>query len=160
MSSDETDSAPSSSPAASPAASFHAAPSAERLIQHFVSAKRSLGSTNYVWRANELVTTSRALIEEIATLNAQNKFTRRGVDDEVEILHSLRHGIVNAGDQAAQEFAATIEKLDEANDRLQRTLQHLKGTNVDASLQSTLTAQKNGGTGEAQDTESEVAAPG
>ena len=139
MNSDEyTDSEASSSPSppASPAASIHTTPpTLERLIQHFASAKRSLSSTNHVWRANELVTNSRALIEEIAVLNARNTYTGREVGEGLEVLCDIKEGIVVGADDAGDEFSSTIEKLDRANERLERTLRRLKETIVDVSLQ-------------------------
>jgi len=137
MSSSDTSSAPSSSPPASPEASFHGPPSTERLVGHFVAAKRSLTITSHVWRANELTSSSRALIEEIAVLNAKNAFARRGVDEQVETLRVIRAGIADVEERAAADFKATIGRLDEANDRLQGTLQSLRETVVDASLQGT-----------------------
>ena len=133
----DTSSAPSPSPPPSPEASFHGPPSLERLLQHFVAAKRSLGSTHYVWRANHLVTSSRSLLEEIAVLNAKNTFTRRGVDEQIDTLYAIRDGIVGAGDESGAEFTETIGSLDKANNRLQRTLESLRKMVVDASLQRT-----------------------
>lgn len=124
----------SSSPPASPQASFHGPPSLESLIGHFVAAKRSLTSTNHVWRANELVTSSRALIEELAVLNAKNSFARRGVDEQIDTLHAIRDGVSNAGEGAQGEFRVVVERLDKAHERLQTTLAWLRKTVVDASL--------------------------
>ncbi|WPH05106.1 Hypothetical protein R9X50_00800700 [Acrodontium crateriforme] len=135
MSDSDSSSALSPSPPASPDASFHDPPNLERLVSHFVSAKRSLNSTAHVSRANELVTSSRALIEDIAVLNAKCAFARRGVDDELDALRSIRDGISALGQKAGDEFKMTLASLDEANDRLQKTLQAMRKTVVDPALQ-------------------------
>ncbi|EMC93855.1 hypothetical protein BAUCODRAFT_75053 [Baudoinia panamericana UAMH 10762] len=127
----------SPSPPPSQEASFHGVISLEHLVRHFVTAKKSLSSTTHVWRANELVTSSRTLIEEIAVLNARNAFARKGVDDQIDILYTLKHGVAQVGEVAADEFQATIASLDKANDRLQESLSKLRQTIVHASLQRT-----------------------
>ena len=143
MNSEEDSDASSSqspSPPASPVASFHTTPpTLERLIQHFVSAKRALGSTSYIWRADALVKDSRVLIEEIAKLNARNTFTTRVVDEQVDRLYAIKEKIAVAGDDAGDEFKDTIEKLDRANERLERTLAGLRARVVDVSLLRTST---------------------
>ncbi|KAK3676928.1 autophagy protein 17 [Recurvomyces mirabilis] len=139
MSSTDSSSAElSPSPPASPEASFHGPPSIDRLVAHFVLAKRSLTSTFHVWRANELVTNSRSLIEEIAALNAKNSYARHGVDEQIETLHGIREGVAEAGDAAEEEFGTTLATLDEAHDRLEKTLAKLRKTVVDATLQRRL----------------------
>lgn len=122
------------SPPISPAASIQAAPTLEQLTQYFVAAKQSLGAAWYISRADELVTSSRALVEEIAVLNAKNTFARRAVGEKVDTLHKIKDSIVDAADAVATEFGATIEKLDSANDRLQKTLEVLRKIVVDSSL--------------------------
>ncbi|KAK1076823.1 autophagy protein 17 [Friedmanniomyces endolithicus] len=135
MSSSES-SASDSPPPSSPEASLQQGPpSLERIVVHFVAAKRSLTSTAHLWRANEIVTRSRALIEEIAVLNARNAFARHRVDDQLDILHAIRGGIAESGDVAGDEFKDTVAALDAANDRLQVTLKNLQQTVVDTSLQ-------------------------
>ncbi|TKA71153.1 hypothetical protein B0A55_08250 [Friedmanniomyces simplex] len=136
MSSSDSSSASDSPPPSSPEASVHQGPpSLERILRHFVAAKRSLTSTSHVWRANEVVTRSRTLIEEIAVLNAKNAFARHGVDDQLDTLHAIRDGVAEAGDVAGEEFTATVAALDAANDRLQVTLKKLRQTVVDSALQ-------------------------
>ncbi|KAK0906145.1 autophagy protein 17 [Friedmanniomyces endolithicus] len=135
MSSSES-SASDSPPPSSPEASVQQGPpSLERIVVHFVAAKRSLTSTSHLWRANELVTRSRALIEEIAVLNARNTFARHGVDDQLDILHAIRDGVAESGDLAGDESKTTVASVDAANDRLQVTLKKLQQTVVDSSLQ-------------------------
>ena len=131
----DSSSAPSTSPPQSPTVSSHTLPTTERLLQYFVSAKRSLSSTNYVSRANELVNSSRNLVEEIAVLSARNSFTERAVSEQIDTLYHIRDAASNASNEAGDEFQGTIANLDSANNRLEHTLNALKETIVDASLQ-------------------------
>lgn len=133
----ESSSAASPSPPTSPqaASTYHGEPDLERLVSHFVAAKKSLTATQHVYRATELAATSRALIEEIAILNAKNSYARRGVDEQLETLRSIRSAVVDAGEGAGDEFQQTIAKLDVANDRLQATLGSLRKVVINRSLQ-------------------------
>jgi autophagy-related protein 17 len=139
MNSSDSDSSSevSPSPPASPQQSsgFHGEPSLERLVLHFVAAKKSLTATQHVYRATELATSSRALIEEIAALNAKNSYARRGVNEQLETLREIRAAVADAGEHAGDEFKQTIASLDVANDRLQSTLGSLRKVIIDRSLQ-------------------------
>ena len=113
----------------------HQPPSLERLVLHFVAAKKSLTATQHVYRATELASSSRALVEEIAALNAKTSYARRGVDEQLETLREIRGAVADSGDKAGDEFKETIAKLDVANDRLQATLSSLRKVIVNRSLQ-------------------------
>lgn len=93
----------SSSPQQSPAASTHEAP-LEQLVEHFVAAKRSLSSTALVYRANEIVQDARGHIEECAILRAKNTFLRSGVDEQVNVLNSVRSGLDSVSAEAQVDF--------------------------------------------------------
>ena len=110
-------------------------PSLERLVLHFVAAKKALTATQHVYRATELASSSRALVEEIAALNAKTAYARRGVDEQLETLREIRGAVADAGEKAGDEFKVTIAKLDVANDRLQATLGSLRKVIVNRSLQ-------------------------
>lgn len=135
----DSSSAPSPSPPTSPQP-YHTAtspgeePNLERIVAHFVAAKKSLTATQHVYRANELASCSRALVEEIAALNAKNSYAKRGVDEQLGTLKSIRGAVAEAGDTAGDEFAVTIGRLDVANDRLQGTLTGLRKVVIDRSL--------------------------
>jgi autophagy-related protein 17 len=133
----DSSSAASPSPPTSPQQSsgLHGEPSLERLVLHFVAAKKSLTATQHVYRATELATSSRALIEEIAALNAKKSYARRGVDEQLETLREIRAAVADAGEHAGDEFKQTIASLDVANDRLQSTLGSLRKVIIDRSLQ-------------------------
>lgn len=119
-------------------------PNLERLVLHFVAAKKSLAATQHVYRATELASSSRALVEEIAALNAKTSYARRGVDEQLETLREIRGAVVNAGEKAGDEFKVTISKLDVANDRLQATLGSLRKVIVNRSLQKKKGATQRG----------------
>lgn len=131
----DTSSPPSRSPSPTAPLSPAPPPTLARLINHFLSAKRSLNSTSFVYRANELVTTSRALVEEISILNARNSYSTRGVQESVDVLVNIKDGIARDGEAMGGEFVQVISRLDAANERLEATLADLKGTSVDSSLQ-------------------------
>lgn len=86
----------------SPQPSFLASESEtlERLVSHFVAAKRSLSATAHVYRANEIVDTARSLIEEAAVLEAKNAFLERGVNEEANVLVAVKDGLDGIGRDA------------------------------------------------------------
>lgn len=139
MDSSDSDSSSVASPSfpSSPqqTSTYRGEPSLERLVLHFVAAKKSLTATQHVYRATELATSSRTLIEEIAALNAKNSYARWGVDEQLETLGEIRAAVADAGEQAGDEFTQTIASLDVANDRLQSTLASLRKVIIDRSLQ-------------------------
>lgn len=65
----------------------------EDLVTHFVASKRSLQTQTILWRANEIVTSARELLEENAVLAAQNTSVRNMVDEQVDALEAVRRGI-------------------------------------------------------------------
>ncbi|KAI4720885.1 APG17-domain-containing protein [Aureobasidium sp. EXF-10727] len=107
----------------------------ERLVQHFVAAKRSLSSTALVSRAHDVVTTARRLVEETAVLSAKNAFVRQGVLEEANVLVAVRDGLDSIGRETDVDFKrqAVIHQLDLADNRLQATLVQLTNTQVDTS---------------------------
>lgn len=128
----EHSASPSPSPSPSPPQSptIDQTPGLQDLISHFVNAKRSLTATSHVYRANELVTNSRSLIEEIAILNAKNIYVKRRVDEQVDTLSAIREALVEDGNQVSNEFDQTIADLDKAHARLDKTLTQLRKTIV------------------------------
>lgn len=76
----------------------------ERLVQHFVAAKRSLASTALVSRAHDVVTTARTLVEETAVLTAKNAFIRRGVLEEANVLVAVRDALDGVGRDGDVDF--------------------------------------------------------
>jgi autophagy-related protein 17 len=65
----------------------------EDLVNHFVASKRALNTQTVLWRANEIVTSARELLEENAILTAKNASIRNIVDEQVNALEAVRRGI-------------------------------------------------------------------
>ncbi|KAI9657299.1 MAG: autophagy protein 17 [Bathelium mastoideum] len=107
----------------------------ERLVGHFVSAKRALASTTQVWRANEIVTTARASLEENAILRAKNAFIHQSLQQQLDSLRAVQYGIEQVGQDAQSDLKTTVAAVDAAHTRLQQTLSSLRDTIVAPSLQ-------------------------
>lgn len=135
MPSSESSASPSPSPPQSPEPSYHGPPNLERLVLHFVAAKRSLTSTSHVYRANELVTSSRSLIEDIAVIRAKYAFAKRGLDQQVDTLDAIRDSTTVHADKVEDDFNATLAALDRAHAKLEKTLNSLRKTTVDTKLE-------------------------
>jgi autophagy-related protein 17 len=67
--------------------------SLEDIVNHFVASKRSLDTQTVLWRANDIVTTARELLEENAVLAAKNTSIRNIVEQQVDALEAARRGI-------------------------------------------------------------------
>lgn len=63
------------------------------LVNHFVASKRSLNTQTILWRANDIVTSARELLEENAMLAAKNASIRNIVDQQMDALEAVRRGI-------------------------------------------------------------------
>lgn len=79
-------------------------PTLERLVSHFVAAKRSLSATSHVYRANDIVGTARHLVEEAAVLGAKNAFLKRGIHEEANALGAVKAGLRSVGKDAHKDF--------------------------------------------------------
>lgn len=105
-------------------------PRLDTLISHLVAAKRSLSSINHVWRANEIVTAARAALEECVVVSARTGFLRRGLNNQLRLLYSVRTEVEEISLRGRSEFAAVLKDLDDADTRLRRTLELLRETIV------------------------------
>ena len=76
----------------------------ETLVSHLLASKRSLSSISTVWRANEIVTSARAALEESVVLNARTSFLRSGISEQVKILKKVRGGIENIYKEGQRDF--------------------------------------------------------
>ncbi|KAI9776257.1 MAG: autophagy protein 17 [Geoglossum umbratile] len=103
----------------------------EILIAHLVASKRSLSSIDLVWRANELVTSARAALEESVILGARSGFLKQGIAGQVKVLRWVRDGIEDVAREGHVEFEAVLRELDAADARLRRTLDILRSTTVE-----------------------------
>ena len=126
----------SSSPSASPRRSGESPPTLDRLLEYFVSAKRSLSATSHVAQANEIVTSVRTLLEDLAVYSTRNGFSTRMMQDQITTLSSIRDLIDEIGGAADAEFRQVIGALDAIDARLQKNVVTLKETVIDPSLQN------------------------
>jgi autophagy-related protein 17 len=124
----------------------------ETLVSHLLASKRSLSSIGTVWRANEIVTSARAALEESVVLNARTGFLKSGISEQVKILKKVRGGIENIYKEGQRDFKvcrscicheanqaddspqSVIRTLDAANARLESTMDILRSTMVEAAF--------------------------
>lgn len=109
-------------------------PQLDTLISHLVAAKRSLSSINHVWRANEIVTSARSALEETVVLSARTGFLRRGLNNQLRLLYSVRTEVQEISLRGKTEFSSVLKSLDAADARLKKTLDTLRETIVHASF--------------------------
>jgi autophagy-related protein 17 len=76
----------------------------ETLVSHLLASKRSLSSISTVWRANEIVTSARAALEESVILSARTMFLRNGISEQVKILRKVRGGIETVYKEGQRDF--------------------------------------------------------
>ncbi|TVY34410.1 Autophagy-related protein [Lachnellula occidentalis] len=131
----------SSSPASHSQASLspsnsmsHQDVSLQTLVSHLLASKRSLSCINTVWRANEIVTSARAALEESVVLSARTGFLRNGISGQVKILKKVRNGVENVYKDGQRDFKNVIRTLDAANARLESTMDVLRSTMVEAAF--------------------------
>lgn len=79
-------------------------PTLETLVSHLLASKRSLSSISTVWRANELVTSARAALEESVVLDARTGFLRSGISAQSKILRKVRAGIEGVYKEGQRDF--------------------------------------------------------
>jgi autophagy-related protein 17 len=79
-------------------------PVLDSLIAHLVASKRSLSSIDLVWRANELVNSARAALEESVILGARSGFLKRGIVGQAKVLRRVRDGIGDVAREGQVEF--------------------------------------------------------
>jgi autophagy-related protein 17 len=98
-------------------------PSLETLVSHLLASKRSLSSITTVWRANEIVTSARAALEESVVLNSRAEFLRSGVMEQVKVLKKVRNGIEGVYKDGQRDFKVCQQEqttlLDKADERRQ-----------------------------------------
>lgn len=124
----------SSTSSTSPRASSPAPPSLESLVSHLVASKRSLSSVEQVWRANEIVESTKSHLEASVITSARTSFLRSGIATQ---LHTLK--LVHAHNKAVEregelEYGEVVKTLDAADRRLKDTMTRLKSTMVENSL--------------------------
>lgn len=90
--------------AKSPSSSYHEASPLDRLVTHFVAAKRSLSSIALLYRANDIVKDARSHIEEVAVLRAKNTFVKDGAKQEIHVLYSVKDALDGISKEAQVDF--------------------------------------------------------
>ncbi|KAH7112947.1 autophagy-related protein 17 [Dendryphion nanum] len=128
----------------SPSPSFHQdrPQTLEDLVIHFVASKRSLNTQTILWRANDVVTTARELLEENAIHAAKNASLRNIIDEQVDALEAVRRGIDVIETEVQSEFKQLLHDLDTSFAGLKSTLAVLRETPIEAVLQPPATPQK------------------
>ncbi|CAG8974672.1 hypothetical protein HYALB_00006406 [Hymenoscyphus albidus] len=107
----------------------------QTLVQHLLASKRStLSSINSVARAEEIVKSARAALEESVILSAQTGFLRNGIAGQVKILKRVRGGVESVYVEGQRDFKNVIRTLDAANSRLESTMDILRSTMVEAAF--------------------------
>lgn len=106
----------------------------ETLVAHLLASKRSLSSISTLWRANEIITSARAALEESVILGAQTGFLRSGFGEQVRILTTMRSGIERIYTDGQRDFKTVIKSLDAANTRLESTMELLRNTMAESAL--------------------------
>lgn len=106
----------------------------DKLVSHLLASKRSLSSINHVYRANELVTSTRKALETSIIISARTEFIRSGIDSQCIVLAKVRSNTEGIAMESASEFATMIRNLDAADERLRATLDLLRETMIEASL--------------------------
>lgn len=110
------------------------APPLDSLVSHLLASKRSLSSISHVVRANELVTSTRKALETNVITTARTDFLRSGIDEQVKVLEQVHTSSEHVAHTGRAEFEDVIRSLDEADERLKRTLRSLRETFVEAGL--------------------------
>ena len=94
-------------------------------------------------RANELVTSTRKALETSVITSARTEFLRSGMDSQVNILKQVHANTEKVRRDGAEEFMGVTQSIDEADQRLRKTLDRLRQTMVEAKLRSPDEERKN-----------------
>ncbi|MCJ1252964.1 autophagy protein 17 [Lignoscripta atroalba] len=114
--------------------SSSSSPSLDTLVSHLLASKRSFSSITHVYRANELVTSTRQSLQSHTITAARTAFLRNGVTSQLYILDAVRDNSESVAREGAAEFEAVLRDLDAADARLRETLERLRATVIEASL--------------------------
>ncbi|KAL9037713.1 MAG: hypothetical protein Q9180_003567 [Flavoplaca navasiana] len=117
--------------------------SLDTLVSHLVASKRSLSSIEHVWRANEIVTSTRVYLEASVVTSARTSFLRAGITTQLHTLESVHAHNKAIETEGAKEYAGVLRTFDEADQRLRRTLESLRTTIVEHSLRPESDQRKN-----------------
>lgn len=108
--------------------------SLDTLVSHLVASKRSLSSIEHVWRANEIVTSTRIQLEASVIIAARTSFLRDGIITQLQTLEAVHAHSRAVESEGAEEYGQVLNTLHEADQRLRGTLESLRTTMVEHSL--------------------------
>ncbi|KAK2616491.1 autophagy protein 17 [Conoideocrella luteorostrata] len=117
--------------------------SIDDLVNHLLTAKRSLSSMNHVLRANELATSARQLYEETLLLAAQTTFVRNSVLDEIAILVRICRNLQSTYEWGQRDFKKLVKDMDSMEADVTDTMNMLRDTQVQSALQPINGERKN-----------------
>ncbi|KAI4222023.1 MAG: hypothetical protein L6R36_006468 [Xanthoria steineri] len=117
--------------------------SLDTLVSHLVASKRSLSSIEHVWRANEIVTSTRLHLEASVITSARTSFLRAGITTQLHTLQRVHAHSKAIETEGAEEYGEVLRTLDEADKRLRRTLGSLRTTIVEHTLRPESDQRKN-----------------
>lgn len=103
----------------------------ETLVEHLLSAKRSLSTMNSVLRANELCTQALHLYEEAVVLGSETEYLRRGMACQLNVLTRVRNGLNRTYDAGKREFRQLIRMMDGADEKMKGTISGLRNRVVE-----------------------------
>ena len=119
-----------------PKATTHnsSAPSLEALVDYLLTAKRSLSAISHVNRANDLVKQTRDAVETDSALSSKISFMHYAVSSQIDLLRIAQIQTRDTVQKENLDFQALISRVDRVDSRLQKTLNQLRSTIVDAKL--------------------------
>ena len=126
----------SSTSSLSPEEVHLSSPSSDTLVTHLLAAKRSLSCVEQVYRANDLVNTTRQALESHTITTARIIFLQHGCQAQVQILDRVQEQNRSIAQEADKEFQTVISDLDAADNKLKKTLEQLRATIIESSLRS------------------------
>ncbi|ANB15223.1 protein kinase regulatory subunit ATG17 [Sugiyamaella lignohabitans] len=113
----------------------------ELLSQHsqldiwFREAKQSLSIAGPICtEANELVLTSREQIEVATVMWSRVMFVHRAVNDQFDLLNKIKQSFKNLETSCQDDFKNSLQELDDLEEKLDLTLNHLEHTFLDEAF--------------------------
>lgn len=87
----------------------------EKLLDYLLASKRSLSSTNHVWRANEIVNSAREALTEAVIIQARSGFLRQAIVEQLRVLTAVKNGVEQVARQGREDvevgFAPSLARL-------------------------------------------------
>lgn len=76
----------------------------EKLLDYLLAAKRSLSSTNHVWRANEIVNSARDALTEAVIIQARSGFLKHAIVEQLRVLTGVKNGVEQVARHGREDF--------------------------------------------------------